>query len=243
MRAAPVRLPLALALMLIAGAFAPARAEPIACGPGQRGCGEPLIEEKVRRSFGSAVHVFVGRLESVQDSRHGTAGTRIFTFRIERQFKSALTDDVARVSIHSYLAGGEAPGAGPQRRLEEFEQLESAAELQYTENDRKRYFERVAALRGDIRKNGAADPVPTHVVRLDRSLGDIVLRTTDIPMRIGEQYAVFVFNEHVIAPDPKLDTSNVDFMVLDPVDLYSMNGKRGRRALAALERVSRQGHQ
>lgn len=241
MKATPVGSLLALIPILLVGVSVEARAEPIACLPGQRGCGEPIIEEKVRRSFDRAVYSFVGRLESVEDSRHGTASTRVFTFTIERQFKGTLAGDLTHVSINSHLAGGEKPGANALRSLGEFEQLETAAEREYTETDRNRYYERVTALRDDIRKNGAAEPAPTHVVQLDLSLGDIRLRMTDIPMRIGERYAVFVFNKNVIAPDP--DTRKYSFVLMDPVDLYSMNGKRGKRALAALERVSGQKRQ
>jgi len=60
---------------------------PISCSRGQPGCGEIVIEKKVRSSFDRAVIVFVGELEAIQDSTTGVSTTRTFTFRIERQFK------------------------------------------------------------------------------------------------------------------------------------------------------------
>src|SRR4051812_23353246 len=114
-----------------------ASAEPITCGSGQPGCGEARIEEKVQRSYDEAAHVFVGELQSVQDSKSGGANTRTFTFEIRQQYKGVLPGTVARVSIDSYLAGGKQPGAGSTRTLDEFEQLEAAAESVDTEEAKR----------------------------------------------------------------------------------------------------------
>lgn len=219
-----------------------ARAEPITCGPGQPGCGEAVIEEKVKRSFDGAAHVFVGQLQSVQDSKSGGANTRIFTFEIRQQYKGALPGKIARISIDSYVAKGKPPSAGPGRSLDEFEKMEAAAESVDTEEAKREYEARVESLREEIKKNGVAAPALTHVVRVRRASGDISIRDTDIPMRVGERYAVFVFSNLSIAPEPKNDTGKVHNWVANPVDLYPIRGERGKRVLAALKLVSKQKH-
>ncbi len=220
------------------GNMTPSSAEPIACLRGQKGCGEAVIEKKVQISFDRAASVFVGQLESIQDSGSGGRNTRIFTFQIGKQYKGALAGNVARVSIDSYLTGGKLTGAGPQKSLGEFEQLEAAAEAVDTEKVKNRYLERVASLRDEIKHNGADDPALTHVVQLDLYIGDLSFRHTDIAMRIGERYAVFVLDKSAFAPDPKEDTGKFSSWIFNPVDLYSMNGERGHRALAALEQAA-----
>lgn len=226
-------------LLVSIGNPTPSSAEPIACVPGQSGCGEAVIEKKVQTSFERAANVFVGQLESIQDSRSGGRNTRIFTFNIGKQYKGALAGTVARVSIDSYLTGGKMAAAGPQKSLGEFEQLEAAAEAVDTEKAKNRYLRRVASLRDEIKNNGAAEPALTHVVQLDISNGDLSFRHTDIPLRIGERYAVFVLSKSAFAPDPEQDTGNFSTWTFNPVDLYPMNGERGNRALAALEQASK----
>ena len=237
----PVRPLLALVpiVMISICVSAPASAEPIACFRDQPGCGEATVETKVRRSFDRATYVFVGQLESIQDSRSGGSKTRIFTFKIGMQYKGALAGNVVRVSIDSDLTGGKMAGTSPQKSLGEFEQLEAAAESVDTEKAKNQYEKRVASLRDEIQKSGAAESVPVHVVHLNLTMGDLYIRTTDIPMRIGERNAVFVFTKAAIAPDPNDDTGNLSSWYLDPVDLYSMNGERGKRALLALEQASK----
>jgi hypothetical protein len=226
-------------LMVSLGTFAPASAEPIACFPDQKGCGELVVEKKVHRSFERAVYVFVGQLESVQDSRSGIKSTRIFTFKIEKPYKGALAGNVARLSMDSYVTGGNPIGATRTANLHEFEQLEAAAEVADTEEAKKQYYRRLASLRENIKQNDAAETAPTHVVRLDISDGDRFLRRTDIPMRVGERYAVFVYSKAALAPDPEEESGNWSTWIIDPADLYPMNGERGKRALAALEQASK----
>jgi len=220
------------------GNLTPSSAEPIACMPVQKDCWEFGIETKMQTSFDRAVYVFVGQLESVQDSKSGGSETRVFTFQIGKQYKGALAGSVVRVSIDSYLTGGEMAGAGAQRSLSEFEQLETAAESVDTEEGKNQYEKRLTSLRDEIQKNGAAESQPTHVVHLYLDLGDVLIRNTDISMRIGERYAVFVLSKAALAPDPSMDTGIFSSLVWHPVDLYSMNGERGKRALAALEQAN-----
>lgn len=233
---------LVLACLTPMGGSFLARAEPIVCGPGQPGCGEARIEEKVQRSYDEAAHVFVGEIQSVQDSKSGGANTRIFTFEIREQYKGAFPGRTARISIDSYLAGGKTPAPGSTRSLDEFEQLEAAAELVDTEEAKRQYEARVESLRDEIKKNGVATPAPTHVVRVFRGFGDILIRDTDIPMRVGRLYAVFVFSNLSIAPEPKNDTGKIHNWVADPVDLYPTRGERGKRVLAALKLASNRTH-
>ncbi|HYJ40002.1 MAG TPA: hypothetical protein VEW08_04370 [Steroidobacteraceae bacterium] len=230
---------LVLILVVSIGILSTSRAEPIACLAGQKGCWELVIETKVRTSFDRAAYVFVGQLEAVQDSKSGGSDTRIFTFRIGKQYKDSLVGNVARISIDSYLTGGKTAGAHPQKSLDEFEQLEAAAESIDTEEAKNQYEQRVMLLRDEIKKNGSAESAPTHVVHLDLMLGDVPIRNTDIPMRIGERYAVFVLSKAALAPEPDKDTGSLKTWIGDPVDLYSMNDDRGARALAALEQASK----
>jgi hypothetical protein len=237
----PGRLFQALLAMLVVsiGILTPSSAEPIACLSGQKGCWEKVIETKVQTSFDRALYVFVGELESIQDSKSGGSETRVFTFKIGKQYKDTLSGNAARLSIDSYLTGGTTAGAGPQKSLSEFEQLEAEAESVETEEARNQNEKRVTSLRDEIKKNGAAESAPTHVVHLDLVLGDVPIRNTDIPMRIGERYAVFVLSKAALAPDPNEDTGILRSWIGDPIDLYPMNGQRGKRALAALEQASK----
>jgi hypothetical protein len=237
----PARFALVLitTVVLSIGGSLPVNAEPITCLPSQSGCGEAAIEKKVQASFGRAVSVFVGQLESIQDSRSGGSATRIFTFKLEKQFKGALAGKSPRISIDSYLTGGQGAAAKSSKKLAEFEQLEAAAESVDTEEAKDLYLKRVTSLREEIKKNGTAEPSVTHVVPLILTAGDRVIRMTDIPMRVGERYAVFVFSKTAFAPDPKQEGSGSSSWIFDPVDLYSMNGERGKRVQAALEQASK----
>jgi hypothetical protein len=228
------------ALVLGIGSSFPLNAEPISCLPSQSGCGEAVIEKKVQSSYARAVNVFVGQLESIEDSKTGGSATRIFTFKIEGQFKGAIREKTARISIDSYQTGGKPTGAKPSRRLAEFEQLEATAESVDTEEAKDLYLKRVMSLREEIKKKGSAEPSLTHVVPLILTAGDRVIRMTDIPMRIGESYAVFLFSKTAFAPDPKQKAGGVSSWAVEPVDLYSMNGERGKRVRAALEQASKQ---
>jgi hypothetical protein len=233
------RIRLALGVLLVClGSPYPTGAETVACLPGQKGCGEVPLEQKIQKSFDRATNVFVGRLQSIQDSTTGTKATRVVAFKIEKQFKGALAGDLARVSIDSYLTGGARTGAAPRVSLDEFERLEAEAESVDTEEAKTRYHGQVESLRREISKFGAAEKTPTHVVRLDLGSGDQFIRRTDIALRVGEKYAVFVFTPAAFAPDSKKSGGFIT-VVIEPVDLYSLNGERGNRALTALKQVSK----
>lgn len=216
-------------------------AEPAGCIP--ENCGEAPVSVKVQFSFERALHVVVAQLESIS-AGPTVLGHRVVTFKIESQFKGSLPTEPLQLLLDPYEipAVDSSPQASRHVRLSDFEVLESNAELAGTEEAKKAYWEKLEALRKRVKKYGAEESQPVFVLPILITAFDDMLRNTDVPLRTGHRYALFIFERSVIAPDkppPKgLATSGPSM----PLDLYSLEGERGKQVLIALRQSQALSH-
>jgi hypothetical protein len=208
-------------------------AEPAGCIP--ENCGEAPVSVKVQFSFERALHVVVAQLESIS-AGPTVLGHRVVTFKVERQFKGSLPKGPLQLLLDPYEvpAGDSSAQASKPVSPSDFEMLESNAELAGTEEAKKTYWEKLKVLRERLKKYGADESQPVFVLPIQITAFDDMLRTTDVPLRSGHRYALFIFEPSLIAPDKPPPQTRATSGPSMPLDLYSLEGERGKQVRLAL---------
>lgn len=190
---------------------------------------ESSLEEKVKRSATRAVTIAVVRLQSDRptDGMHSSTH-RELTFEIERTYKKTLPDRTLVIKVPVYRTGGTTPSSTPAR-LDDFERLEMQSELGDGELVSGVYQERVRALRKAVEQWGTADAQEISVLPVRLGSADVRYRTTDVPLRVGERYALFIMTEALLSANEGLFVGPVNTL-----DLYQLNGTRGERIVSLL---------
>lgn len=234
----PGKVSLLLAALWTMSWCVPSAAEPVCFG--ETGCGEAPIAEKVQVGFARALNVVVGELVSIESSPAADFGEKVATFKIIKQYKGSLPEKPLQLLLDVYRVGGDTSRSSQSVRLQEFETLEREAEENGTENFKRVYLQKVKKLRERIDKYGADEIKPTYVLRINLSAFDESLRRTDVPLRIGQRYAIFIFAENVLAPDLSVPSKRkANGWALEPPDVYSIEGERGKKVLTALEQIGK----
>jgi hypothetical protein len=194
---------------------------------------EASLEEKVKQSATRAVAIVVGRLQSDQptDGMPSSAHrARALIFEVERTYKKALPDRTLVIKVPVYRTGGTAPSSTPAR-LDDFERLEMQSELGNSELVSSAYQERVRALREAVEQRGTDEAQEISVLPVRLGSSDVQYRITDVPLRVGERYALFIMTEAMLSA-----AAEGRFVIIadNALDVYALKGTRGERIVSLL---------
>jgi hypothetical protein len=190
---------------------------------------EASLEKKVKQSAAHAVAIVVGRLQSDQPTDGMASSTyRALTFDVERAYKKALPDRTLMMKVPVYRTGGAALSRTPVR-LDDFEHLEMQSELGNSELVSSVYQERVSALRKAVEQRGTDEAQEISVLSVALGSTDVQYRMTDVPLRVGERYALFLMT------DALLSAADGRFVgAFNTLDVYVLKGTRGERIVNLL---------
>lgn len=190
---------------------------------------EASLEEKVKQSATRAVAIVVVRLQADQPSDGMPSSTyRALTFEVEHTSKKVLPDRTLVINVPVYRAGAAALSRTPAR-LDDFERLEMKSELGNSALVSNVYQERVRALREAVEQRGTDETQEISVLPVMLGSSDAQYRMTDVPLRVGERYALFIMT------DALLSGAEGRFVgAVNTLDVYALKGTRGEQIVSLL---------